>query len=252
MLRKKGKQIIAYALVFCMLLTLPGFTSSATETMDTQHTETETETSAETEPLEERESPASDETQETDLETTQESETVRTDTDAGETDEEMELMEGDGEIKTAATDPVFTVKDMLGNAYEVTQMTGLPETWASTSGSIRPVDYGDGVYTVTVPKGMGSLQIALGDLKNVPEGAKPEDYAGFALLHNSLMTYDGDETIWHLGSEYIGDGMEYSIATKAPDEAKEYFFDTQYVNGSYIPAFDRLHSGHDKGAKRRI
>ena len=55
MLKKKGKQIIAYALVFCMLLTLPGFTSSASETKDTQHTETETETSAETESLEEGE-----------------------------------------------------------------------------------------------------------------------------------------------------------------------------------------------------
>ena len=128
---------------------------------------------------------------------------------------------------------LLTVEDTMGNEYELTELRTPPTLTMDTD--TWPVDFVDGVYTVTVPKGTEDLRIALGDLSNVAEGEDPETYAFFSKW-GGMLTGNSAEKIWHLEPFFIDWMYLYGTPSYEGIEADgilDYVLPTPYADGYY-------------------
>ena len=128
---------------------------------------------------------------------------------------------------------VLAVEDTEGNAYELTELRTPPTLTVDTD--TWPVDFVEGVYTVTVPKDTEDLRIALGDLSNVAEGEDPETYAFFSKW-GGMLTGSSAEKIWHLDPLFIDWMYLYGTPSYEGVEADgilDYVLPTPYADGYY-------------------
>ena len=143
------------------------------------------------------------------------------------------------QISTKAPEkPILTVADTEGNTYAVKKMRTPPTH--IIGGDTYTVDYVDGMYTVTVPKGTESLRVALGDLSNVPEGEPAEKYAFFAVWGGGGSGGNWDY-IWHLDPKFINGEYIYgnpSYEGLEEDGWAEYLRPLPYSDGYYTLPMD--------------